>query len=148
MGIGGNGLGRGGASPESGITMQYYCEACHRAKYTDPNHPELMIDPSQWDGSDLFVIWPLPRFIFVTERVVDLIRNEGYKGLKTETPGDLFKDQHVIAAISVGWLPPGHSVRGPEPYPGAKVRRWDGVPRRPAWVLRGEEPPDKGEKRR
>jgi hypothetical protein len=32
-----------------------------------------MFDASQWDGSDVFMIWPLPKFLFVTERVAQIL---------------------------------------------------------------------------
>ncbi|HXG59893.1 MAG TPA: hypothetical protein VNO22_00835 [Planctomycetota bacterium] len=40
------------------------------------------MDPSQWDGSDFFMIWPMPRYIFITEKVARLIQDEGWVGAR------------------------------------------------------------------
>jgi hypothetical protein len=30
-----------------------------------------------WDGSDFFMVWPLPRFIFVTEKAKNVVERAG-----------------------------------------------------------------------
>jgi hypothetical protein len=141
----------GEAGRESGIEMVYYCEGCRRLEYTDCERPECLIDPSRWDGSDFFIVWPLPKFIFVTARVADLIRREGYKGAQLVRPVDMGICDG--SGFSPGPPPPGRQVNGPEAYPGVKVRRWpegERVSRRPAWVMqenqteRGPTPPEGG----
>ena len=57
------------ARPESGIELIEHCEHCGTTKYSALTHPEHLIDPLQWDGSDIFIVWPLPKFIFVTDRL-------------------------------------------------------------------------------
>jgi hypothetical protein len=59
----------GMARPESGIQLLEQCEHCGRSVYSGLTHPEALIDPVQWDGSDIFMVWPLPKIIFVTDRV-------------------------------------------------------------------------------
>lgn len=70
----------GMASPESGIKLIKHCSACGILKYSGFNNPSKIIDPSLWDGSDFFMVWPLPKFIFVTERVVSFIKKENLTG--------------------------------------------------------------------
>ena len=41
-----------------------------------------LFEEAAWDGSDFFVIWPLRRFIMVTEEVAEYIWDAGYSGVK------------------------------------------------------------------
>src|SRR5690606_25609299 len=50
------------------------CAGCGMLRYTGLTHSENLIDESQWDGSDIFMVWPLPKFQIVTERFVDVVR--------------------------------------------------------------------------
>jgi hypothetical protein len=118
--------------------------------YTIRCQPGPLIDPGQWDGSDFFTIWPLPKCIFVSARVTDVIRAECYQGVKL-VPADEVRfgmRSETVCELGPGPPPAGRYVRGPEAYPRARIRRWDGVPRRPDWVLRGEEPPVTERRRR
>lgn len=74
----------GMAPPESGIQLVEHCPACGFLKYSGASHPELLVKESQWDGSDFFMIWPLPKFIFVTDRVADVVRNNQLTGVKLQ----------------------------------------------------------------
>jgi hypothetical protein len=64
----------GMARPESGIELIEHCEHCGKARYSGLTHPEDLIDPVQWDGSDIFIVWPLPNFILITDRVRQFLR--------------------------------------------------------------------------
>ena len=55
--------------------------------YSDFTNPEFLIDESQWDGSDFFMVWPLPRFIFVSNRGPRLICRHELTGCVLETVG-------------------------------------------------------------
>jgi len=66
-------LGNGGeALPKSGILLRYECPICKLKRYTDFRNG-LFIDEHQWDGSDFFSVWPLTKYIIVTERVKQFI---------------------------------------------------------------------------
>lgn len=74
--------GWGGVAPESsGIKLVTRCSVCNFLLYTPLLHPEKLIDESQWDGSDFFFVWPLPRFIFVPERVKDFVKEHRLQGV-------------------------------------------------------------------
>ena len=47
------------------------------SKYTDPSK---LIDENQWDGSDFFIVWPIPFHIFVSDKVAQFIKNEKLTG--------------------------------------------------------------------
>jgi hypothetical protein len=110
----------GEAADESGIRLTEYCEGCKSLTYSAATRPERLIEEAQWDGSDFFIVWPLPKFIFVTERVAELIRAERYTGCQLVRPGDL----DLTGGFGPGEPPPGRQVRGPEAFPDAEVMRF------------------------
>jgi hypothetical protein len=88
---------------EAGLTAIESCPTCGYEKFTIAE-PSRLIDPTAWDGSDIFMVWPLPRYPFVTDRLASLIRKEKLSGAKlltaqalptqrgaTLNPGSLFQ---------------------------------------------------------
>lgn len=67
----------GFARGDSGVRMLEKCEGCGRQVFTRVADWSKVFDVGSWDGSDVFMIWPMVNSIFVTERVVSvLIRHE------------------------------------------------------------------------
>ena len=64
----------GVARAESGIHVAEDCPACFWKHYTPLQDPEQLIDWSQWTGEDFFRVWPLPNFVLITKRVVELLQ--------------------------------------------------------------------------
>ncbi len=62
----------GVASPESGLKPIERCLDCHYVKYSFLPHPEKLMDWSQWNGEDFFVIWPVGGVI--SARVAELLK--------------------------------------------------------------------------
>ena len=74
--------GWAGIAPEaSGIRELERCPGCGHLHYSELERPEELVVPKNWDGSDFFMIWPLPRFRFVTERVVEACQRHGVTGV-------------------------------------------------------------------
>jgi len=71
----------GMASEATGIQEVERCLACGHLVYSRLEAPEKLIDIHNWDGSDFFMMWPLPRFRFVTERVVEVCERHGVTGV-------------------------------------------------------------------
>jgi hypothetical protein len=73
----------GKAPPESGVHLieAESCQACGLLVYSAFTNASVLIDANQWDGSDIFMVWPLPRYIFVTDRVANLIHEHELTGL-------------------------------------------------------------------
>jgi hypothetical protein len=75
-------IGWGGmASNAAGVKVRDSCEACKYRDYTIAN-PSRLIDPASWDGSDLFIVWPLPRYHFASDRLASVLRAENITGVK------------------------------------------------------------------
>lgn len=71
----------GMAPTASGIREDYRCEACGHLHYSELENPRALVEPKNWDGSDFFMIWPLPMFRFVTKRVVEVCEKHGVTGV-------------------------------------------------------------------
>ena len=69
------------AGREAGVQLVESCPACGYKNYTIAE-PSRLIDPAAWNGSDLFVVWPLPRYRFVSDRLAQIIRQERITGVK------------------------------------------------------------------
>jgi hypothetical protein len=101
-------LGWGGqAAPESGVRVEEECPVCHHRHYSRISDPERLIQLDQWDGSDVFMIWPLPAFMFVTEKVIDLIIENSITGAtwrKSLPPHLLEGDGYSPGGLAL-WMP-------------------------------------------
>jgi hypothetical protein len=72
------------ATRESGVELKHRCSYCGLTEYTGFKNPAKLIDVTKWDGSDFFIVWPLPGFIFVTDAVVHALRRAKLKGWRAE----------------------------------------------------------------
>ena len=73
--------GWGGIAPlSSGVRLIKHCEHCGHLVYSGFKDATKLFDPGLWDGSDFFMIWPLPAFIFLTERAKNVIERAGLEG--------------------------------------------------------------------
>lgn len=83
-------IGWGGVAPEeSGIRSTEARDAGGHRLYTFFDDPSRIIDENQWDGSDFFMVWPMPKYIFVTDRVAKLIRKHKLTGARLQAPETL-----------------------------------------------------------
>lgn len=74
--------GWGGMADErSGIREKERCSGCGHIRYTEISNPTHIVDLTTWDGSDIFMVWPMPLYRFVTERFVQLVRDSGFTGV-------------------------------------------------------------------
>jgi hypothetical protein len=101
-------VGWGGhVSPKSGVHLEEECSVCHHRHYSAISDPERLIQLDQWDGSDVFMIWPLPKFMFVTERAARLItqsRITGINLLKALPPSLIESDGFGPGGLGL-WMP-------------------------------------------
>ena len=75
--VGWGGVAAAAARPK----LVSWCPHCHHKRYTIAE-PSRLIDPKQWDGSDLFMVWPLPGYRFVSDRLADILRREQASGVR------------------------------------------------------------------
>jgi hypothetical protein len=101
--------GWGGVAPvASGVALdtKRSCEHCGLLVYSAPTSPERLFVPAQWDGSDFFMIWPLPRFLFASERAAAVIGSAELTGVALK---ELPKLVRKSATLSPGrlsyWMP-------------------------------------------
>jgi hypothetical protein len=70
----------GPPAPEAGVKLAEYCPDCGTEDFAIAN-PACLIDPAAWDGSDLFIVWPLPGFRFISDRLAKILRREKVSGV-------------------------------------------------------------------
>jgi hypothetical protein len=74
--------GWGGIADErSGIREKERCTGCGHIRYTEISDLKHIVNPTTWDGSDIFMVWPMPKYRFVTQRFVEVVRNAGFSGI-------------------------------------------------------------------
>lgn len=95
-----NGWG-GMAHPSSGVRLIEKCSFCGHSVFCGHANPGNLFDIDKWDGSDFFLIWPMPRYIFITNEVADFIRKEGYTGVNV-------RELHEFPKSIAGKYTPGH----------------------------------------
>lgn len=76
----------GMAPPKSGVKVVDHCKVCKSTVYSSCSTLAQAFDKTQWDGSDFFFVWPLPKYIWVTERVAQYIRRHKLKGVRLRPP--------------------------------------------------------------
>jgi hypothetical protein len=79
----------GMAASGSGIRLLEHCYGCGHLRYSKVSNPEMLIDEAQWEGSDFFIVWPLPRYIFITDRVAQSIIQAEWRGVRILTPSEI-----------------------------------------------------------
>jgi len=90
--------GWGGIAPsESGVRLTEYCPGCGVLRYEGISNPFRFIDEAQWDGSDFFFVWPLRRWILITDRVAKFIKAHKLTGVQIE-PIESIKTSGQISA--------------------------------------------------
>jgi hypothetical protein len=72
----------GMASKGSGIRAMEACKCCGRQVFSGITDKAKLFDIDAWDGSDFFIIWPLRRFMMITEAVAKHIWDAGYSGVR------------------------------------------------------------------
>lgn len=95
------------AAPESGIRLDEAesCLSCGSLKYTRATDYSRLIDEKNWDGSDFFIVWPLPKFIFVTDRVRDFVQKNDIRFTQFARPEDLQPKTAVDQRLHFGFSP-------------------------------------------
>jgi len=90
----------GMAQVKSGISVISRCPGCGHTTYSGVSDSSRILDVSEWDGSDLFLVWPLPRYIFITDRVANLIRETMWQGCKIMNPNNIKSDGFTPGRLS------------------------------------------------
>ncbi|MDE3202473.1 MAG: hypothetical protein KGN79_16305 [Acidobacteriota bacterium] len=102
------------ARPESGVKVRQDCPACHWKSYTGIKNTEQLVAWSQWTGEDFFMVWPLPLYIFVTERVADWFKakkSRRYIVRGPEDRGHLAKTTGFTVGLLSNFMPVDLAVK-------------------------------------
>jgi hypothetical protein len=75
-------IGWGGmAAKASGIRVLEECPFCKRRVFSGYSNAGELFDLDAWDGSDVFTIWPLPRYLLSVEAVKQLLAKHRFTGI-------------------------------------------------------------------
>jgi hypothetical protein len=101
--------GWGGIAPkESGVRLmpEASCQYCGLLVYSGFKRAVDLIDETQWDGSDVFIVWPFPRLLIVTERVARLIEAHELSGARLQRLADVRGTQQTVSPGRLSyWMP-------------------------------------------
>jgi len=73
-----------------GVQVEQCCATCGRTTYTPPREG-IRVNPSDWDGSDIFGIRELPGNYLVTEKFAGVIRDRRFRQVEL-TPAEEWRD--------------------------------------------------------
>lgn len=71
----------GWGAPAAGVALAWSCPVCGAKDYVIAE-PSRLINAASWDGGDLFVVWPLPKFPFASNRLAIILRREKISGVQ------------------------------------------------------------------
>jgi hypothetical protein len=91
----------GMASAESGVRVLEECPHCKHRVFSGYTDASRLVDLDAWDGSDIFIVWPLPRYLLAVESVKEALVERQLTGVKAVPISKLPK---VVA----GTLTPGN----------------------------------------
>ena len=82
--------------PDCGIKEIYRCNYCNCTSHRSYNDDTgIIIDDSTWDGGDFFTIEPYPKYIFITERVKELILSQKLTAVSLMPSTELRYPEHL-----------------------------------------------------
>jgi hypothetical protein len=81
------------AHPDSGIHK--ISHPTRERVYSHCTNAAAILDCEQWDGSDFFIVWPLPNYWWVTSRVEEVLRKGNFRHCR------LVRPEHLRFAESV-----------------------------------------------
>jgi hypothetical protein len=56
------------------------CPGCGRRRYQGQVDVQKVFSEDRWDGSDLFIVWPFPKYVWISPRAVSAIQRQRLTG--------------------------------------------------------------------
>jgi len=85
----------GMARAESGIRRIPDPAGTGRLCYTGCTSPREIIDPDQWDRTDFFIVWPLPNYYWITDKVREILQSNELRHYRLLPPEE-FKSEAIV----------------------------------------------------
>lgn len=95
----------GFADVASGVRLIESCPGCGLLVYSCFTNPTELIDESQWDRSDFFLVWPLPRFIFVTQKAASTLVGHAFGPMRLIPVNELRCRSQLTPGRLSYWMP-------------------------------------------
>jgi hypothetical protein len=90
---------------DSGVAVTDLCPECDYIHYSGVTDWKRLIDWSQWNGSDMFLVWPLPRYILLTDKGRSKVHDLGLTGLSIDSLETLPRPDGFSPGRLSYWLP-------------------------------------------
>jgi hypothetical protein len=82
------------------------CPHCGLLVYSGFTRAIDLVDEAQWDGSDVFMVWPFPGLLVVTERVERLIQAQELTGARLQRLDEVRGTQQTVSPGRLSyWMP-------------------------------------------
>jgi hypothetical protein len=83
----------GRAHPDSDLNLRLYCKYCGLTRYTPIKKGlGIIVNETQWDGSDFFTIIEYYKYVLITEKVKKIIEENNLKGVRVVLPSELGRE--------------------------------------------------------
>ena len=92
------------ASPQCGARETERCPGCTRARYSGVERWLQVLDETAWDGSDFFMVWPMPTHIFVTRKIAEMLAAESLRHFRCIPVEDLRPTQGYTPGRITDWM--------------------------------------------
>jgi hypothetical protein len=87
------------ASPESGVRLIDSCSGCMNKTYSPVTDFDKVIDWSQWNGDDFFIVWPLIGRKLITSRVAQWLSHHKIRSLGLSREFESLKESKALSSL-------------------------------------------------
>lgn len=100
-------IGWGGIAGESaGVRLAEECPSCGFLEHSGVTDWSKVLDLDQWDRSDLFIVWPLPRYIMASEKAASVLEGSNLSGIRLTRLAEMRPIEGSLTPGRVSsWLP-------------------------------------------
>lgn len=101
--VGWGGMGRGVSIAES-------CPSCGHTSWR-VEEPSELIDASRWDGSDFFMVWPMPNWRFLSDRAAAVLAKSPFRNFELVPAGEAKLSTKIVSPGRLSYLMPEERAR-------------------------------------
>jgi hypothetical protein len=92
-------IGFAGLPPRgAGLRQLDYCPAC-KYRYLQIDNLKQLVNPSTWDGSDFFWVWPLSSVLLMSERAANFFKAQNFSGVRVIREDEIYFSWNRFGAM-------------------------------------------------
>jgi hypothetical protein len=94
-------MGFAGLPPrDAGLRQLAHCPAC-KYRYLQIDNLKQLVNPSAWDGSDFFWVWPLSSVLLMSERAANLFKAQNFSGVRVIREDEIYFSWNRFGAMQL-----------------------------------------------